>query len=81
VELTVGIAVLGCGTVGSSVAERLLRERSVLERRSGAGYRVRGIAILDRYKARHDSIDRRLLTTDAASVVRSRLSIESWRAL
>ncbi len=68
-ELTVGIAVLGCGTVGSSVAERLLRERSVLERRSGAGYRVRGIAILDRYKARHDSIDRRLLTTDAASLV------------
>jgi homoserine dehydrogenase len=69
VELTVGIAVLGCGTVGSSVAERLLRERSVLERRSGAGYRVRGIAILDRHKARHDSIDRRLLTTDASSLV------------
>lgn len=68
-ELTVGIAVLGCGTVGSSVAERLLRERSVLERRSGAGYRVRGIAILDHHKTRHDSIDRRLLTTDAASLV------------
>jgi len=69
VELTVGIAVLGCGTVGSSVAERLLRERSVLERRSDAGYRVRGIAILDRHKERHDSIDRRLLTTDAASLI------------
>jgi homoserine dehydrogenase len=68
-ELTVGVAVLGCGTVGSSVAERLLRDRSTIERRSGARYRVRGVAILDRHKTRRDSIDRRLLTTDAASLV------------
>jgi homoserine dehydrogenase len=68
-EFTVGIAVLGCGTVGSAVAERLLCDRNALERRSGAVYRVRGIAVLDRHKARPDSIDRRLLTTDAASLV------------
>lgn len=68
-ELSVGIAVLGCGTVGSKVAERLVLERCVLERRTGTSYRVRGIAILDGQKARPDAIERRLLTTDAASLV------------
>ncbi len=68
-EMTVGIAVLGCGTVGSSVAERLLREQPVLERRSGVRYRVCGIAILDRHKPRAAAVERRLLTLDAASLV------------
>ena len=61
--------VLGCGTVGSSVAERLLREQPVLERRSGVRYRVCGIAILDRHKPRAAAVERRLLTLDAASLV------------
>ena len=68
-ELTVGIAVLGCGTVGARVAERLLHERNTLQRRSGTRYRVRGIAVADLHKARPDSIDRCLFTADAASLV------------
>jgi homoserine dehydrogenase len=43
-ESTVGIVLLGCGTVGGGVADLLVRRRTYLERRSGAGYKLVGIA-------------------------------------
>jgi homoserine dehydrogenase len=64
---TVGIALLGCGTVGDSVAERLLDERDAIERRSGLSYELRGVAVRDLSKRRR--IDRRLLTNDALGLV------------
>ena len=68
-ECTVGIALLGCGTVGASVAERLLHERDAIERRSGVRYDVRAIAIRDIDKPRASAIDRRLFSTDARAIV------------
>jgi homoserine dehydrogenase len=69
VESTIGIGLLGCGTVGSSVAERLISERNAIERRAGARYELRGIAIRDPHKQRAPLLDRRLFTTDARAVV------------
>jgi homoserine dehydrogenase len=68
-KLTVGVGLLGCGTVGASVAERLQREHDVIERRSGVRYELRGIAIRDSSKARPEELERRLFTRDARSIV------------
>ncbi len=43
-ESTVGIALLGCGTVGGGVAELLSQRRAHVERRSGVSYDVIGVA-------------------------------------
>ena len=43
-ESTVGIALLGCGTVGGGVAELLQTRRDQIERRGGVRFRVLGIA-------------------------------------
>ncbi len=66
---TAGIALLGCGTVGASVAERLLHERDAIQRRCGVRYELRAIAVRDTKKQRPDFVDRRLFTTDARAIV------------
>ena len=66
---TVGIGLLGCGTVGASVADRLQRERARLEQRAGVPYRLHGIAIRDCTKRRPASLERELFTTAARAVV------------
>jgi homoserine dehydrogenase len=43
-ESTIGIALLGRGTVGGGVAALLDERRPFLERRSGAGYKIIGVA-------------------------------------
>lgn len=68
-KLSVGVGLLGCGTVGANVAERLHCERDFLERRSGVRYELRGVAIRDPVKRRPDSLDRRLFTRDALAIV------------
>jgi homoserine dehydrogenase len=62
----VGIGLLGCGTVGSEVARRLIRDRHEIERRTGVGYELRGVAIRDESKPR--SIEARF-TRDARALV------------
>jgi homoserine dehydrogenase len=69
VKMTVGVGLLGCGTVGASVADRLHRERESIERRSGVRYEVRAVAIRDLAKSRPESLDRRLFTRDARAIV------------
>jgi len=66
---TVGIALLGCGTVGGSVAERLLSGGPTLFARTGMHYELRGIAIRQREKARPSVIPSELFTLDAARLV------------
>ena len=68
-KMTVGVGLLGCGTVGANVAERLQRERDAIERRSGVRYELRAIAIRDPHKARPDLLSRRVFTRDARSLV------------
>lgn len=43
-ESTVGIALLGCGTVGGGVADLLSQRRAHIERRSGVSYDIIGVA-------------------------------------
>ena len=66
-ECTVGIGLLGCGTVGNSVAQRLVNERESIERRSGVRYELRAVAIKDCSKAR--ALDASLFTRDARALV------------
>ena len=68
-ECIVGIAVLGCGTVGSSVVTRLLTDRDLIERRSGVRYEVRGVAVADLEKCRANGITASLLTRDGRTLV------------
>lgn len=68
-QSTVGIALLGCGTVGGGLAERLLHEREAIKRRSGVDYAVRGIAIRDPHKPRPRSVPAELFTRDAAALI------------
>ncbi|HZV77881.1 MAG TPA: homoserine dehydrogenase [Candidatus Babeliales bacterium] len=68
-KLTVGVGLLGCGTVGAYVADRLERERDAIERRSGVRYELRGVAIRDPGKARPESVERALFTRDARAIV------------
>jgi homoserine dehydrogenase len=68
-KLTAGVALLGCGTVGASVADRLQRERDAIERRSGVRYELRAVAIRDPQKRRPDSLDGSVFTRDARAIV------------
>lgn len=65
----VGIGLLGCGTVGARVADRLVREADTIETRTGTRCELHAIAIRDLRKRRPSSLHRRLFTTDAWSVV------------
>ncbi len=67
--MTIGIGLLGCGTVGANVADRLQRERHAIERRTGVRYGLRAIAIRDPEKERPGSLERRLFTRSARSIV------------
>lgn len=66
---TVGIGLLGCGTVGASVADRLQRERDRIAERAGIAYHLHKIAIRDCTKRRPESLGRDLFTTAARAVV------------
>jgi len=67
-ECTVGIGLLGCGTVGKAVAARLINERESIERHSGVRYELRAVAIADCGKPR-GSLDAGLFTRDARALV------------
>jgi len=66
---TVGIALAGCGTVGASVAERLLSGGPALFARTGVHYELRGIAVRRRDKERPAEIPAGLFTLDVPRLV------------
>ncbi len=68
-NVTVGIGLLGCGTVGAAVAQRLLHDRDAIERGSGVRYTVRAIAVEHTGKPRPCDIDASLFTGDARAVI------------
>lgn len=68
-QFNVGVGLLGCGTVGAAVADRLQRERDTLERRAGVRYDLRAIAIRDARKERPSSLRPDLFARDAIRIV------------
>src|SRR5258706_8574316 len=65
---SVGIALLGCGTVGSGVLQVLSQKSRLLEGKLGCPLVVRGVAVRDLAKPRGPGVDKELLTGDAASL-------------
>ena len=60
----IGIALVGCGTVGEGVAEVLLRHRDRLTQRAGRALVLRRVIVRDPHKPRNPIIPRDLFTTD-----------------
>jgi homoserine dehydrogenase len=64
-----GIALIGCGTVGSGVARLLLEQRDRLAARAGRPLVLRRVVVRDRAKPRPSALAGELLTTDLRSVL------------
>jgi len=64
-----GIALIGCGTVGSGVAKLLLEHPERLAARAGRKLELRHIAMRDPDKPRDPSIPQSLFTTDLRKVI------------
>ncbi len=67
--MTVRIALLGCGVVGSQVVRLLAENADDLARRVGAPLELAGVAVRRPDRRRELPIDPSLLTTDAAGLV------------
>ncbi len=65
----IGIGIVGFGTVGAGVVETLQRNGALLAERTGVRLALRGIADLDLERDRGVTVDRALLTTDAAGLI------------
>jgi homoserine dehydrogenase len=66
---TVRVALLGCGNVGSALAEILLTRADDVAERTGIRLELVGIAVADPSKPRGPAIDTALIGTDAAALV------------
>jgi len=66
---TVGVGIVGFGTVGAGVVEGLLQNGDLLAQRLGVKPVVRGIADLDLETDRGIAVAPELLTTDAAALI------------
>lgn len=64
-----GIALIGCGTVGSGVARLLLEQPERLAVRSGRRLALRRVVVRDPAKPRDVSLPRELLTTDLRRIL------------
>ena len=65
----VKIALLGCGTVGTGVAQLLLRRSGAIASRGGRPFVLAGIAVRSAAKPRDPALPRALFTTDARALV------------
>jgi homoserine dehydrogenase len=66
---TIGVALLGLGTVGQGVWKHLTAQKPALEARLGVRIAVRGVAVRRRSRRRAARVPARLLTTDARRLV------------
>ena len=64
-----GIALVGCGTVGSGVARLLLEQSSRLSARAGRALQLRRVVVKDPAKQRSPALPRELMTTDLDTVL------------
>jgi homoserine dehydrogenase len=65
-----GVALLGCGVIGSAVADALLREGVLFKRRTGAALQLRWVVEKDRERARQAGVPEKLVTTDYEGVLK-----------
>ncbi|NLF31137.1 MAG: homoserine dehydrogenase [Planctomycetes bacterium] len=61
---TVGVALIGCGTVGSGVARLLINDHDLLASRSGLDVRLRHVVDVDFTRARQVGVDEGLFRKD-----------------
>lgn len=66
---SVGVVVLGCGVVGSSVVAELLQRSGELADRAGIGIELRGVAVRDTHAARRFLLPPELITGNADEAV------------
>src|SRR5687768_9991825 len=66
---TLGIALVGCGTVGGGVADILLRHHDRLARRAGRPLALRRVVVRDPGKSRDPIVPRDLISTDLAAAI------------
>ncbi len=66
---TIGVALLGLGTVGQGVWKHLSAQRADLEVRLGVRIDIRGVAVKRKGRARSVRVPARLLTTDARKLI------------
>jgi len=66
---TLNVGLIGLGTVGSRVAERMLTWQAQLARRAGVELCLRRVLVRDVDKPRMVEIGRELLTADAAQLL------------
>lgn len=66
---TVGIALLGLGTVGQGVWKHLAAQKGDLEARLGVRLDLRGVAVLHKSRTRKVKVPARLLTTNAQKLI------------
>ncbi len=65
-----GVALLGCGVVGTQVARLLVAQQTELAARVGAPLQLRGVAVRRPGRTRGVDVDPGLFTSDAAELVR-----------
>src|SRR5262249_47668045 len=65
-----GIALIGCGTVGGGVAKLLLEKPDRLTARAGRPLELRRVVVRDPNKPRAAALPRDVVTTDFRSVLR-----------
>src|SRR5262245_7367846 len=66
---TLGIALVGCGTVGGGVADILLRHRERLAARAGRPLALRRVVVRDPNKSRDITLPAELVTTDITAAI------------
>jgi homoserine dehydrogenase len=78
---TVGVALLGLGTVGSGVAKLLLEHRDRIARRVGLLLDLRAVVVRDASRNREVAVPPALLTSDVHKVCRDpsiEIAVELW---
>jgi homoserine dehydrogenase len=66
---TIGIGLLGAGTVGGTLIHRLVEEHAAIAAKTGLDLQVRRVAVRDPEKPRRFSIPHHIVTTDAEQLI------------
>lgn len=69
---TVGVSFLGCGTVGSAVADMTLNETRLLAARSGVTLELRHVLVRDLSKKRGTDVPAKYLTTEINDILKDK---------